>query len=162
MAPNGPHAYSLCIVLHSQCCSSSSLLIYPLILSSKYLCTFSLYLMSCISKLSVDSSLIVFGTHMEGQTISRAITLTNRRALGTSFTLVPSSCPCPAPGPGPGSGPVQGLLHQHPDETLTLDLCHRGVHIRLQQSHIVFSVEECFLNGSKWNEAGINIPEFVQ
>ncbi|KAK6308126.1 hypothetical protein J4Q44_G00213970 [Coregonus suidteri] len=66
--------------------------------------------------LFVDSSLIVFGTHMVGQTIPRAITLTNRRALGTSFTLVPSSCPSPAPGPGPGSGPVQVLLRQHPGE----------------------------------------------
>ncbi|XP_041712166.2 cilia- and flagella-associated protein 74 isoform X1 [Coregonus clupeaformis] len=43
--------------------------------------------------LSVDIDLIVFGTHVVGQTISRAITLTNRGALGTRFTLVPSPCP---------------------------------------------------------------------
>ncbi|KAM9505754.1 cilia- and flagella-associated protein 74 isoform 3-T3 [Salvelinus alpinus] len=43
--------------------------------------------------LSVDIDLIVFGTHVVGQTISRAITLTNRGALGTCFTLVSSPCP---------------------------------------------------------------------
>ncbi|XP_052338113.1 cilia- and flagella-associated protein 74 isoform X1 [Oncorhynchus keta] len=43
--------------------------------------------------LSVDIDLIVFGTHVVGQTISRAITLTNKGALGTCFTLVSSPCP---------------------------------------------------------------------
>jgi hypothetical protein len=28
--------------------------------------------------------------------------------------------------------------------------------------HSADSVEKCFLNGRKWDEKGINIPEFVQ
>ncbi|XP_019906907.2 cilia- and flagella-associated protein 74 [Esox lucius] len=40
--------------------------------------------------LSVDSAIIVFGTHVVGQTISQVITLTNRGALGTRFTVVPT------------------------------------------------------------------------
>uniref|UniRef100_A0A8C9WNN8 Cilia and flagella associated protein 74 n=1 Tax=Scleropages formosus TaxID=113540 RepID=A0A8C9WNN8_SCLFO len=40
--------------------------------------------------LAVDCSLIDFGAHVVGQTISRTITLTNRGALGTHFVLVPS------------------------------------------------------------------------
>ncbi|KAI4895097.1 hypothetical protein NFI96_026229 [Prochilodus magdalenae] len=39
----------------------------------------------------VDSSLIDFGTHVVGQTISRIITLTNRGALGTRYALAPLS-----------------------------------------------------------------------
>ncbi|MGH0160907.1 UNVERIFIED_CONTAM: hypothetical protein FKN15_040199 [Acipenser sinensis] len=41
-------------------------------------------------KLAVDSSLIDFGTHVVGETISRTITLSNRGALGTKFNLVTS------------------------------------------------------------------------
>ncbi|MGH0160026.1 UNVERIFIED_CONTAM: hypothetical protein FKN15_050724, partial [Acipenser sinensis] len=40
--------------------------------------------------LAVDSSLIDFGTHVVGKTISRTITLSNRGALGTKFNLVTS------------------------------------------------------------------------
>ncbi|KAJ8257605.1 hypothetical protein GJAV_G00187600 [Gymnothorax javanicus] len=40
--------------------------------------------------LSVDCSLIDFGTHVMGETITRAVTLTNQGALGTQFVLVPS------------------------------------------------------------------------
>ncbi|XP_066500097.1 cilia- and flagella-associated protein 74 isoform X2 [Hoplias malabaricus] len=39
----------------------------------------------------VESSLIDFGTHVVGQTISRVITLINRGALGTRYTLTPHS-----------------------------------------------------------------------
>ncbi|KAJ8016666.1 hypothetical protein DPEC_G00009610 [Dallia pectoralis] len=39
--------------------------------------------------LSVDSTLVDFGTHVVGQTISRVILLTNRGALGTCFSMVP-------------------------------------------------------------------------
>ncbi|XP_072537127.1 cilia- and flagella-associated protein 74 isoform X2 [Salminus brasiliensis] len=42
----------------------------------------------------VDSSLIDFGTHVVGQTISRVITLTNRGALGTRFAVAPLSTNC--------------------------------------------------------------------
>ncbi|KAL1021090.1 hypothetical protein UPYG_G00008690 [Umbra pygmaea] len=41
----------------------------------------------------VDNSLIDFGTHVVGQTISRAITLNNRGALRTRFSLVPIPSP---------------------------------------------------------------------
>ncbi|KAK1786884.1 hypothetical protein P4O66_017266, partial [Electrophorus voltai] len=43
----------------------------------------------------VDSSLIDFGTHVVGQTISRVITLTNRGALGTCYALSSLSSDCP-------------------------------------------------------------------
>ncbi|XP_076859168.1 cilia- and flagella-associated protein 74 isoform X2 [Brachyhypopomus gauderio] len=43
----------------------------------------------------VDSSLIDFGTHVVGETISRVITLTNRGALGTRYALSPLSSDCP-------------------------------------------------------------------
>ncbi|KAG7472773.1 hypothetical protein MATL_G00112620 [Megalops atlanticus] len=60
--------------------------------------------------LAVDSSLIDFGTHVVGQTISRTITLTNQGALGTHFILVPSVCcsplqPLPKPSPQAAQGP---------------------------------------------------------
>ncbi|GAA6108298.1 cilia- and flagella-associated protein 74 isoform X1 [Tachysurus ichikawai] len=42
----------------------------------------------------VDSSLIDFGTHVVGETISRVITLTNRGALGTRYSLAPLSPNC--------------------------------------------------------------------
>ncbi|KAM4609911.1 cilia- and flagella-associated protein 74 [Polymixia lowei] len=42
--------------------------------------------------LEVDSHLIDFGTHVVGQTISRTITLTNRGAMGTLFSLDTSTC----------------------------------------------------------------------
>ncbi|KAJ8386870.1 hypothetical protein AAFF_G00165710 [Aldrovandia affinis] len=42
--------------------------------------------------LAVDSSLIDFGAHVVGETISRTITLTNQGAVGTHFILVPSAC----------------------------------------------------------------------
>ncbi|XP_060787631.1 cilia- and flagella-associated protein 74 [Neoarius graeffei] len=42
----------------------------------------------------VDSSLIDFGTHVVGETISRVITLTNRGALGTRYSLTPLSTNC--------------------------------------------------------------------
>ncbi|XP_026780950.3 cilia- and flagella-associated protein 74 [Pangasianodon hypophthalmus] len=42
----------------------------------------------------VDSSLIDFGTHVVGETISRVITLTNRGALGTRYSLAPLSTNC--------------------------------------------------------------------
>nr|XP_015192719.1 PREDICTED: cilia- and flagella-associated protein 74 isoform X1 [Lepisosteus oculatus]XP_015192720.1 PREDICTED: cilia- and flagella-associated protein 74 isoform X1 [Lepisosteus oculatus] len=60
---------------------------------------FSVSLKCTIKKceLAVDNSLIDFGTHVVGETISRVITLTNRGTLGTHFILVPSS----------DSGPVQ-------------------------------------------------------
>uniref|UniRef100_A0A4W4DUM2 Abnormal spindle-like microcephaly-associated protein ASH domain-containing protein n=1 Tax=Electrophorus electricus TaxID=8005 RepID=A0A4W4DUM2_ELEEL len=43
----------------------------------------------------VDSSLIDFGTHVVGQTISRVISLTNRGALGTCYALSSLSSDCP-------------------------------------------------------------------
>ncbi|MBN3301016.1 CFA74 protein, partial [Amia calva] len=54
---------------------------------------FSVPLKCTIKKcdLVVDSRLIDFGTHVVGETISRAITLTNRGALGAHFVLVTSS-----------------------------------------------------------------------
>ncbi|KAI5101538.1 cilia- and flagella-associated protein 74 isoform X1 [Silurus meridionalis] len=42
----------------------------------------------------VDSSLIDFGTHVVGETISRVITLTNRGALGTRYSLAPLPTNC--------------------------------------------------------------------
>lgn len=42
----------------------------------------------------VDSSLIDFGMHVVGETISRVITLTNRGALGTRYSLAPLSTNC--------------------------------------------------------------------
>uniref|UniRef100_A0A3B4C1Q5 Abnormal spindle-like microcephaly-associated protein ASH domain-containing protein n=1 Tax=Pygocentrus nattereri TaxID=42514 RepID=A0A3B4C1Q5_PYGNA len=42
----------------------------------------------------VDRSLIDFGTHVVGQTISRVITLTNRGALGTRYALAALSTNC--------------------------------------------------------------------
>lgn len=37
----------------------------------------------------VDQCLVVFGTHVVGQKVSRVITLTNRGALGTRYMLTP-------------------------------------------------------------------------
>ncbi|XP_071752484.2 cilia- and flagella-associated protein 74 [Centroberyx gerrardi] len=45
--------------------------------------------------LEVDSHLIDFGSHVVGQTISRTITLTNRGALATLFSLDTSTCLSP-------------------------------------------------------------------
>ncbi|XP_053173341.1 cilia- and flagella-associated protein 74 [Scomber japonicus] len=45
--------------------------------------------------LEVDTQLIDFGTHVVGQTISRTITLTNKGALATLFSLDTSACPSP-------------------------------------------------------------------
>ncbi|XP_053480675.1 cilia- and flagella-associated protein 74 isoform X3 [Ictalurus furcatus] len=42
----------------------------------------------------VDSSLIDFGTHVVGETISRVITLTNMGALGTRYSLAPLFTNC--------------------------------------------------------------------
>ncbi|XDV48351.1 hypothetical protein PO909_017774 [Leuciscus waleckii] len=39
----------------------------------------------------VDHCLVDFGTHVVGQTVSRVITMTNRGALGTRYTLTPVS-----------------------------------------------------------------------
>ncbi|XP_067250222.1 cilia- and flagella-associated protein 74 isoform X3 [Chanodichthys erythropterus] len=39
----------------------------------------------------VDHCLVDFGTHVVGQTVSRVITMTNRGALGTRYTLTPAS-----------------------------------------------------------------------
>lgn len=50
--------------------------------------------MGCISLFSqmvVDHCLVDFGTHVVGQTVSRVITMTNRGALGTRYTLTPVS-----------------------------------------------------------------------
>ncbi|KAJ8371108.1 hypothetical protein SKAU_G00111360 [Synaphobranchus kaupii] len=41
---------------------------------------------------AIDCSLIDFGTHVVGETISRTITLTNQGAVGTHFILAPSAC----------------------------------------------------------------------
>ncbi|KAM9752856.1 cilia- and flagella-associated protein 74 [Menidia menidia] len=43
----------------------------------------------------VDSQLIDFGSHIVGQTISRTITLTNKGALASFFSLDTSPCPSP-------------------------------------------------------------------
>ncbi|XP_072223136.1 cilia- and flagella-associated protein 74 [Leuresthes tenuis] len=43
----------------------------------------------------VDSQFIDFGSHVVGQTISRTITLTNKGALATFFSLDTSTCPSP-------------------------------------------------------------------
>ncbi|MGH0147032.1 UNVERIFIED_CONTAM: hypothetical protein FKN15_060852, partial [Acipenser sinensis] len=59
--------------------------------------------------LAVDSSLIDFGTHVVGETISRTITLSNRGALGTKFNLVTSvssSAVRLTPEPSPLGQPV--------------------------------------------------------
>ncbi|XP_040009856.1 cilia- and flagella-associated protein 74 isoform X3 [Xiphias gladius] len=45
--------------------------------------------------LEVDSQLIDFGSHVVGQTISRTITLTNKGALATLFSLETSTCLSP-------------------------------------------------------------------
>ncbi|XP_076597344.1 cilia- and flagella-associated protein 74 isoform X1 [Chaetodon auriga] len=45
--------------------------------------------------LEVDSQFIDFGLHVVGQTISRTVTLTNKGALATHFSLDTSACPCP-------------------------------------------------------------------
>ncbi|XP_071331418.1 cilia- and flagella-associated protein 74 isoform X2 [Trachinotus anak] len=45
--------------------------------------------------LEVDSQLIDFGSHVVGQTISRTITLTNKGALATLFSLDTSTCLSP-------------------------------------------------------------------
>ncbi|XP_061115099.1 cilia- and flagella-associated protein 74 [Conger conger] len=47
--------------------------------------------------LAIDCSLIDFGTHVVGETISRTITLTNQGAVGTHFALVPSAYSKPEP-----------------------------------------------------------------
>ena len=58
-------------------------------------------------QLQVDIDLLDFGTHVVGQTISRILTLINRGALGTHFTLEPSSRASahrrPESSPGPPS-----------------------------------------------------------
>ncbi|XP_056155745.1 cilia- and flagella-associated protein 74 [Lampris incognitus] len=56
---------------------------------------FSVLIRCTIKKcdLEVDSHLIDFGTHVVDQTVSRTITLTNRGALGTMFSLDISTCP---------------------------------------------------------------------
>ncbi|XP_035499668.2 cilia- and flagella-associated protein 74 isoform X3 [Scophthalmus maximus] len=46
-------------------------------------------------ELEVDSQLIDFGSHVVGQTVSRTITLTNKGALATLFSLDTSTCPSP-------------------------------------------------------------------
>ncbi|KAL7399008.1 hypothetical protein ABVT39_018484 [Epinephelus coioides] len=45
--------------------------------------------------LEVDSQFVDFGSHVVGQTISWTITLTNKGALATLFSLDTSSCLCP-------------------------------------------------------------------
>ncbi|KAL4646101.1 cilia- and flagella-associated protein 74 [Arapaima gigas] len=66
-------------------------------------------------ELAVDCSVIDFGAHVVGQTISRAITLTNRGALGTHFILVPSASsrqpPSPRPLPSQGEQANKELLN---------------------------------------------------
>ncbi|KAG7519814.1 hypothetical protein JOB18_016556 [Solea senegalensis] len=46
-------------------------------------------------ELEVDSQLLDFGSHVVGQTISRTITLMNKGALGTLFSLDTSTCLIP-------------------------------------------------------------------
>ncbi|KAM9855197.1 cilia- and flagella-associated protein 74 [Aulostomus maculatus] len=46
-------------------------------------------------QLEVDSQFLDFGSHVVGQTISRTITLTNKGALATLFSLDTSTCPTP-------------------------------------------------------------------
>lgn len=49
--------------------------------------TNSCFLNFSSDKLEVDSKLVDFGLHVVGQTISRTITLTNKGALATHFSL---------------------------------------------------------------------------
>ncbi|KAK6477540.1 cilia- and flagella-associated protein 74 [Huso huso] len=71
--------------------------------------------------LAVDSSLIDFGTHVVGETISRTITLSNRGALGTKFNLVTSASssavrltpePSPLGQPTPQDSPCAGVVSE--------------------------------------------------
>lgn len=48
-------------------------------------------IISLFSQMVVDHCLVDFGTHVVGQTVSRVITMTNRGALGTHYTLTPVS-----------------------------------------------------------------------
>lgn len=48
-------------------------------------------IISLFSQMVVDHCLVDFGTHVVGQTVSRVITMTNRGALGTRYTLTPVS-----------------------------------------------------------------------
>lgn len=57
-------------------------------------------------QLAVDKELIDFGTHVVGETISRAITLTNCGALGTRFQL------CRSTG---GGGGAAAAAAAHPE-----------------------------------------------
>ncbi|KAJ3586735.1 hypothetical protein NHX12_013129, partial [Muraenolepis orangiensis] len=76
---------------------------------------------SCITKKcepGVDSDLVDFGSHVVGQTISRTITLINRGALGTRFTLEPCSpaaargSPLSSHGPPPSASESAGIEQQ--------------------------------------------------
>lgn len=55
------------------------------------LCFLENPIISLFSQMVVDHCLVDFGTHVVGQTVSRVITMTNRGALGTRYTLTPVS-----------------------------------------------------------------------
>ncbi|XP_051760372.1 cilia- and flagella-associated protein 74 isoform X2 [Ctenopharyngodon idella] len=59
----------------------------------------------------VDHCLVDFGTHVVGQTVSRVITMTNRGALGTRYTLTPVS-----------TGPLQQTFNSTLDSGKTSSL----------------------------------------
>lgn len=71
----------------------------------------------------VDSSLIDFGTHVVGETISRVITLTNMGALGTRYSLAPLFTNCLQL-----HNPLQ---HSSPSEQVTCTISHQNKHINL-------------------------------
>ncbi|XP_041128789.1 cilia- and flagella-associated protein 74-like isoform X4 [Polyodon spathula] len=78
-------------------------------------------------ELAVDSSLIDFGTHVVGETISRTITLSNRGALGTKFNLVTSASssavrltpePSPLGQPTPRDSPHADVVSEAKGSTM--------------------------------------------
>uniref|UniRef100_W5MG58 Cilia and flagella associated protein 74 n=1 Tax=Lepisosteus oculatus TaxID=7918 RepID=W5MG58_LEPOC len=111
---------------------------------------FSVSLKCTIKKceLAVDNSLIDFGTHVVGETISRVITLTNRGTLGTHFILVPSS----------DSGPVQLVsepFSMEPEKirslvTTTISPVHRWIHTVFRiEKKLVRKMSNLFLKITK-------------
>ncbi|XP_061590862.1 cilia- and flagella-associated protein 74 [Cololabis saira] len=76
----------------------------------------------------VDSQFIDFGSHMVGQTISRTVTLTNKGALGTLFSLDTSECLTPE------TSHVQ--LPSHISASISLEKCSENTSCNSQESFI--------------------------
>ncbi|XP_030641105.1 cilia- and flagella-associated protein 74 [Chanos chanos] len=92
----------------------------------------------------VDSSFIDFGAHVVGQTISRTITLTNRGAMGTHYTLVPISS---NPSQLQGISQHSSISSQVPADVSSAEICDLQNNAVPQESggatHTLLSLSAC-------------------